>query len=47
VLELFEIEKIASVMAASKDDVAASWIVAECPKHFWKSPVSYNLTIES
>jgi hypothetical protein len=34
VLELFEIEKVARVMADTKDDVAASWIVAESAKHF-------------
>jgi hypothetical protein len=35
VLELFEVEKITSVMATSKNNVAAGWIVAECTKHFW------------
>jgi hypothetical protein len=32
---MFEVEEITSVMTASKDDVAAGRIVAECSKHFW------------
>lgn len=34
VLILIKIHKITCIMASSKDNVSASWIITECSKHF-------------
>jgi hypothetical protein len=44
--ELFEVDKISSVMAATKNNVATRRISAECSKHLCEAMVSNANSLE-